>query len=430
VRYVIVGGGAAGMSAVSAIRALDREGRIELVQDEDPLAYSRPTLFDVVAGRREIDSLRTAGSDWPERLGVTVWKGWRAAELRPAERVLVTVPAGAERRGTWSRLHLEYDRLLIATGARARRVQLRAVERRRDDRVRVLRTLGHALAIREELYRVRTAVILGGGPLACKMAETLAVMGKRVTMLVESGQLLSRMLHPEGARLVQGLLEELGVTVRLGCGEVHVEQREAGRTTVRVQGETMEADFVFAAKGVIPATGWLEGSGVVLAPGGGVEVDHEQRTSCEGVFAAGDVASTPDAVRGMRVNHGNWVNAVLQGRVAAQAMVTGRSSSPGFTNWNVMVVCGYPVASMGLVRAEPSDEVVEIGGRKRYKRLVLRDGRLVGVQLVGETVGAGVLRYRLALGCRVRPPDWSLLLQPALTGCGKGRPRYVPRTRR
>jgi len=417
---------------VLAIRALDQEGHIELVQDADPLAYSRPSLFDVVAGKREIDSLRTAGSDWPDRLRVTARKGWTAIELRPAERVLVAVLSGAERsRGdTRSRLHLEYDRLLIATGARARRVRPGAMEKHADDSVRVLRTLDDALVIREELRRTRTAVVLGGGPLACKMAETLAKMSKQVTMLVESGQLLSRMLHPEGARLVQGLLEELGVTVRLRCGEVRTELREASRTTLRVQGDTVLADFVFAAKGISPATSWLEGSDVALAPSGAVEVDHQQRTSCEGVFAAGDVASAPDVVRRSRVTHANWVNAVLQGRVAAQAMVTGRSSTPGFTNWNMMVICGCPVASMGLVKAGLSDEVVEIGGPKRYKRLILRDGRLVGAQLVGDAVGAGVLRYSLALGHHIRLPDRSLFLQPALTGYGGGRLRHDRRTSR
>lgn len=407
VKHLIVGGGIAGVAAALKIRALDPDAGVDLVQDEDDFAYSRPSLFGVVAGKLTAAAIRRLPADWSERNRITLHHGRTAVRLDPGKRlVYVSQPAPSSPCASSSTpngptpadppLALSYDRLLIATGAAGRRRSEEGDGTPSQDPIYVLRTLKDAGLIRgaleavlKEERRDRPAVVLGGGPLACKMAETLSEMGLEVTMLVQSPHLLSRMLHDRAAALVEDRLTARGVTVRKNCPPT----LEEGQRT----GIVGRPGFVFAAKGIRPATEWLRGSELDLAPDGAVTVDGGQRTSLEHVYAAGDVSAGPDAVRSQPVTQANWINAVWQGKSAARAMVTGTTVSPGYTNWNVLVIGGCPIAAMGLTEPDAGDEVIERAHGAAYERFILRSGRLIGAQSVGDLEALGWMRSRLAL---------------------------------
>lgn len=406
-RHLIVGAGVAGVTAALHLRFLDPQAQIDVLQNDDEIAYSRPGLFDVVSGHRSPSDLRTFDADWATKVRVKVHKGFTAWHLDPASRTVRAGPGGKaafppdpdpEARGV---LSLSYDRLLIATGAAPLSLRTPANSPGASAvGAYPLRTLADALGIRAALKKAGRAVVLGGGPLSCKLAETLTGMGLTVTALIESDRILSRALYPEASRRVQALLEGMGIEVRTSCPPPRPVTENGDVVGVRIGEEFLPAGFVFGAKGVKPAVNWLRETGIALDANGGIGVDETQRTSIEDVFAAGDVASAPDVVRGHRSVHANWLNAVWQARVAATAMVLGRARGPGYSNWNVINLAGCPVAAMGLVEPSPADDVLEQEGRYVLRRLIVRDSRLVGAQLVGDISGCGALRTLMALGLR------------------------------
>jgi NADPH-dependent 2,4-dienoyl-CoA reductase/sulfur reductase-like enzyme len=298
-RIVIVGASLAGLRAAQAVEASGFEGEIVVVGDESHAPYARPPLSkELLVGAQTISEcalpLRSQAIQW--RLGVAA--------------------AGLDRRRKSLRLadgeSLAYDRLILATGVRARQWPGRGAGLRG---VRTLRTLEDASALAAELSPGRRLVIVGAGFIGCEVAATARRLGVEVTMLtadpypmVSLGSLLGRWclrLH-----------RAHGVDVRCGCevvalrGEGRVRQVELG------DGSLVTADAVLVAIGAVPNTDWLASAGLALDPG---VVCDGTLTSYDDldVLAAGDVASLPDPNRDgrhRRVEH--WSVAAELGRLA------------------------------------------------------------------------------------------------------------------
>lgn len=312
---LVVGASLAGLRAVEAARQEGYGGPIRLVGEEPHLPYDRPPLSK---------EFLEPGSEQPffrERdyltgeLGVELLLGRTAIGL-DSERRLVRVATGDHGKGTAEGVEeLGYDTLIIATGARARRLP------GTDGLAGVLplRTLDDARLIQEAIAARARIVVIGAGFIGAELASTARAQGLNPVVLEAMPTPLVRAVgEPMGARLAS-LHDQHGADLRCGVG-VAALLGEGRVTGVRLDdGTTIDADLVVVGVGTIPNTEWLEGSGVELE--NGVRCDEFLATSVTGVYAAGDVASwwNPALDRQMRLEH--WTSAAEQGAAAARNAV-------------------------------------------------------------------------------------------------------------
>ena len=308
-RVVVVGGSVAALTAIQALRIEGYDGHITMLGDEAVHPYTRvPLSKERLAGTVGDDELSLAApSDTDVRLGVP------ALGLDLNARVVQT--AGGD---------IPYDGLIIATGARARRLAPDLDEL-------VLRQLADCHLLSNRLESARSLLIVGGGFLGMEVASTASALGLDITV-VSIAPPLDRMLGSVVAERVRGHAHANNVRIHVSRGAVDLIGSRHDRTVVGVRmgdGRAINADVVLTAAGDVPNTGWLEHSGVPLKQGA-VMVDERCRVMIQGirnVVAAGDVALTR-YVDGREVRTATWTNAIEQARAAAHALLYGDDATP------------------------------------------------------------------------------------------------------
>ncbi|GAB3243917.1 NAD(P)/FAD-dependent oxidoreductase [Nocardioides dilutus] len=302
-KIVIVGAGLAGASAAEELRSQGHDGEIVLVGAEQHPPYERPPLSKgLLLGEAEPDSALVYPHEWYAEHDVELLTGSAVTELDLDTGHVVL----GERR-------LPYDRLLLATGARPRRLPL--ADGSGAD-VTYLRTLEDALALKGRL--AEHLLIIGAGWIGLEVASAARAAGGTVTVVETAPLPLANVLGPELAPLFADLHREHGVDLRLDTTVAAIEHH-AGRTTVRLSdGDELTPGLVLVGIGAEPDDDLAASAG--LATDHGVLVDAALRASDPHVFAAGDVANHDHPLHGrLRVEH--WDTAIHQGRHAARSML-------------------------------------------------------------------------------------------------------------
>lgn len=381
-KYVIIGCSAAGINAATAIRKHDPTGEILLLTREDAGHYSRPMLSYYVAGTIKDEEVLYRGTDTIDQLGATLLKSREVRQVAP-DAHLVHCADGSS---------YEYDQLLVASGGIAKQPDVPGITL---PGVFHFRTLSDARAIRQWASRTNRCVSMGGGLVSLKAAEALRKIGvDEVYLVVGSNRVMSQALDQDGAGVLQRRLERHGVFSRTGESIKHIHPSDSDGTVCGVSfrsGEEMPCEMILVGKGVRPDLSLLEGSGVETD--WGVLVDNRMHTNVPNIYAAGDVAQAFDTIHGENYVNALWPLAAQQGWVAGANMAKTDALYPGWFGMNSLQVFGLPVITMGLVTAEEDDaglEVLRFLDKKReiYRKLVLRDGQLVGCAAVGNTDAA------------------------------------------
>ncbi|MFJ4044264.1 NAD(P)/FAD-dependent oxidoreductase [Microbacterium sp. NPDC089987] len=295
----IVGGGLAAATAAAELRERGYDDDVVIYSSEDHLPYERPPLSkDVLLGKKDIDSAIVHDEAWYTANRVRLERGVTVTSIDPAAHTLRAEPTG----GGESTEH-GYDRLLLATGATARRFDL-------ADRVAdpiYLRTVEDNRRLRSALRPGAKAVIVGGGWIGLEVASAARQKDAEVTVYERADLPLVAVLGPEVARLFADLHRAHGVDLRLG--------------TAVDEAALAAADVVVVGIGAIPSTQLAEQAG--LAVDRGVLVDEQLRTSDPDIFAVGDVANHQHPVLGRRVRVEHWDTAIEQAKVAAHNLIGG-----------------------------------------------------------------------------------------------------------
>lgn len=301
----VIGNGVAGVSAVQALRSEGYDGRLFLIGDEAGLPYDRTTLSKaVLAGEKSAPPLLCA-VDRYAALDVEVVVGRAVAQLDRARRHLLFADGAG----------LLVDRVLIATGAKARVPQLPGGALRG---VGTLRTTANVLTLRESWQSGQRLVVVGGGLIGCEIAGTARKLGLEVTILEAADELLTRVLGRRVGAWCRQRLEALGVTVRLGTAVAEFVGSDRLTAAIGDDGTRFEADSALVCVGAEPATALAESAGLQCRRG--ILVDASGCTASEGVFAAGDAASWPLRSGGVRSLE-TYLNSQNQGAAVALAML-------------------------------------------------------------------------------------------------------------
>ena len=303
---VIVGNGVCGIEAALALRRREPKATIAIVSDEHDHFFSRPALMYVFAGQMTLRDTEPYDRGLFARMGFERVRG-RVAAVDPAARRLAMENGAA----------IGYERLLLAAGSKARPAPWPGAD---GPGVHAFVTLRDLERLDAEARPGQRAVVVGGGLIGVEVAEILAHRGLHVTFVIRESWYFPMALEPREAALVAEHLRVHGIDVRLGVGVAEIRRGADGAVrAVRSGDEDIACDLVVAAIGVVPNTGFLEGSGIARAPSGAIEVDEGLRASVPGVWAAGDCANVT-WIDGTRRPEQLWYTARDQGRVAAASM--------------------------------------------------------------------------------------------------------------
>lgn len=358
----VVGASLAGWSAASELRSKGFDGRIVLIGDEPHAPYDRPPLSKSFL----------AGDLQATDLALTTAEALESVELMLG-RTAVCLDAGARTLHLDDGSSLIADAVVIATGARARRLpglHLRGVH--------TLRTLEDATAIREDLATAERVVVVGGGFIGAEVAATARAAGRTVDVVEALPLPMAESLGEEMAQVLVGLHADHGTTLHTGAA-VHEVREHGGRVTgvALADGRAMPADLVVVGIGVAPNIEWLDGSGVAVDDG--VLVDAFGAASLPGVYAAGDVARFPSARAGGHVRVEHWTHARDQGAAVARTILGERVPyDPVQYVWSEQY--GVMVQFAGVAAPDAKVEVVEGSvDERRFVATYTREGRVVAV---------------------------------------------------
>ncbi|MER5781327.1 FAD-dependent oxidoreductase [Streptomyces mobaraensis] len=406
--FVIVGGGLAGAKAAETLRAEGFTGRVILIGDERDHPYERPPLSKgYLIGKDERDSVFVHEPAWYARADVELHLGLPAVHLDRAARTV--------RLGDGTCVH--YDRLLLATGAEPRRLDIPGTGLAG---VHHLRRLAHAERLRAVLASLGRdnghLVIAGAGWIGLEVAAAARGYGAEVTVVEPEPTPLHQVLGPELGQVFTDLHAEHGVRFHFGARLAEITGQDGMVLAVRTDdGEEHPAHSVLAAIGAAPRTALAETAGLALvdrADGGGIAVDASLRTSDPEIFAAGDVAAIgrPDGTGRLRVEH--WANALHSGPAAARAMLGEEvvyDRVPYFFSDQYDVGMEYS----GYAPPGSYDQVVCRGdvGKREFIAFWLREGRvLAGMNVNVWDVTESVQRL-IRAGAR---PDPEALADPGV----------------
>jgi 3-phenylpropionate/trans-cinnamate dioxygenase ferredoxin reductase subunit len=358
---VIIGGGMAGGNAAATLRDEGFSGPVVLLSREPNVPFGRPPLSKTYL-RSEEDLagwyVRPAG--WYAEHDVELRNGVVVAAVDPAAHT-VTLDSGAE---------IRYDKVLIATGGRNRRIEADGADL---PGIHYLRTVAQCDAIKQEAVRGRIAVIVGMGFIGCEVAASLTQLGVRVTAVFPGRDPLERVLGDQVAGVMSAIHRANGVELLAGEQVAAFEGTSRVAAAVTRSGRRIECDFAVAGVGIepdIPAVGVEQQNGIL--------VDERCRASAPDVYAAGDLANHLHPLFGrIRVEHYN--NAEKQGAAAARSML-GSTAPYDYVHSFWSDQYDHKLEYVGHV--EKWDQFVVRGS--------VRDGKLIGIYLVDGIVRAAV----------------------------------------
>ncbi len=306
---LIIGGGLAGATTAATLREEGFTGPVALIGNEDQVPYIRPPLSKgFLAGKDSEESLLPYPQEWYAQNNVELITGLSASAINPAEHS-VTLSDGSTR---------SYQKLLLATGASPRVIPFPGAGL---EGVQYFRTKADSQRLRKELAGGgRRLVLVGSGWIGMEIAATARELGNDVTLMGLEEIPLSAAIGPEIGAAFAARHREAGVQFRLPASAKEI-RGDGGRVTavVTTTGETLPADLVVIAVGVVPDTALAEAAGLTL--GNGIRVDSALRTSDPDIFAAGDVANALHPVTGEYARSEHWANAIASGKVAGRSML-------------------------------------------------------------------------------------------------------------
>ncbi len=383
---VIVGAGQAGGRAAETLRAEGFAGRLIMVGEEAYPPYERPPLSKkVLLGADEPESTYLHDGDYWREHHIELRLAKRAEAIdREAGRVVLD---GGEA--------LAYDRLLLVTGARARRLELAGAD---PGEVLYLRDIDHALALRARLVPGAAVVVVGGGYIGLEVAAAACRRGCRVVVIEAQEVAMQRVVAPEIGRFLTEVHREAGVDIRTGLGVTGLGGSEGARTVLCSDGSEVAADVVVVGVGAVPNVELAEAAG--LEVDNGIVVDELGRTSDPHIFAAGDVTNHPNPLLGRRVRLESWQNAQNQAIAVARAMLGGEepyAEVPWF--WSDQ----YDLNLQMVGLPEAWDRLVLRGDHasRQFSAFYLQGDKLVGANAINNARDIRPARQLIAEGREV-----------------------------
>lgn len=373
---VIIGNSAAGVAAVESIRQKDRESKITVISDEPYLAYCRCLISNYLSGAISEKDLILRDNNFYEenKVGLLLEKKAEKVDVKKKKVVLE------------DKTQVPYDSLLIATGASAKMPkELKGINKRGVFGFRTIKDAKDMLVIASISH---TSCVLGGGLVGLKAAYGLKKRGQDVKVIVKSGRILSQIADKAAAELLFKVFKENGIDIILNTDVTEIIGNGDLKAIKLDNGKVIGCSLVVVGKGVSPNTKLISETDIKVEQG--IIVDEYLRTNIDGVYAAGDVAQAYDVALEKPEINALWPNAVEQGRCAGRNIVGESCKYEGSLGMNSVEFFGLPLISMGIFDGNYETLLYLDKVKDNYRKLVFRDGRLIGAVCVGAIVNSGL----------------------------------------
>ena len=388
-KYLIIGNGVAGMTAAQEIRHADPAGRVVIVSDEGEPYYYRAALSEWISGQTTDEMLPGRTAEFYERMRVEQITG-RVMRVDPEARQVYL--SDGEMMG--------YEKLLIATGARANVYPVEGLE---EADIAVFRSLADAREIKEKLGCCGRALIVGGGILGLELAGALHKMGiSHIAIVQRTAPLGKPLLDAPAAEWLQHHMQADGIGLFIGDTVEWI----AGQTAHFKSGRTWDLDILVQAIGITPVFPEVPD----LVVGKGIRIDKRCRTNLHDIYAAGDCTETrshgTDRWQTTRI----WLDCALQGKTAGRDMAGRKTVLPDMPFFNASIIYNVLYTYVGEPHGEKGEAHVWRDG-DGYRKVRVVDGRLMGALLLGERQGGLALFKAIGqpvaqFGAKVAHPDF------------------------
>lgn len=369
--YIVIGNGVAGTEAAKNIRKRDPLAEIKIfTQDHYPF-YSRPRIPELLAREVALESFFVYNLEWYHKNKIQLSLNSMVKEIDPGNQK-ISLTDGS---------NFTYNKLLLATGSSGALPPIEGIAT--AEGVFTLRSVEDVMAITRRAMGAKTVTLIGGGLLGIEAGNGLRKLGISVTVVEMFDRLLPRQLDGEGAAILQKQMEGMGLEFILGAKSKSIQEKGHTKLLELTDGRIIESDFILVSAGIVPNIALAKTAGISVNKG--ILVDDRMETNIPGIYAAGDVAEYKGRVYGI------WPAAQRQGVVAGINMAGGDETYAGTVPSTTLKVAGIRLTSMGDVLTE--DKGVEQIKRKDtdtylYKKLFLKEGRLVGAILLGDNKNA------------------------------------------
>ena len=373
-KYCIIGNSAAAIGAVEAIRDNDQDNPITIISKEPYHVYSRPLISYLLAGKITEDKMYYRDMDFYEKNNVEFIN--KTALTIDTENKAVILDDGK----------VEYDKLLISTGGTPFVPPTEGMEK---NGVFTFTTWDDAKKVSEQLYNVKKAVVIGGGMIGIKASEALKARGIDVTIVELADAILSTVFDQTASEIARKHLENLGIKIITGNSVTKILGKNKVSGVVLKDGEKINCNLVIFAIGVRPNIEVVKDTPVKTNRG--IVVDERMETSVSGIFAAGDVAEAYDSLNKENRLLPIWPLAYRQGKIAGCNMSGEKKVYDGGFVMNSIELIDLPTISFGLTNIDDKFEILSRINGEEYKKIVLKDGFVVGAIFIGCIDRAGIL---------------------------------------
>jgi len=366
--YVIIGGGIAGTTAAETIRKNDPSGKIAIVSDEKHPLYSRVLLSKPgwVTGDMPFENVWLKPAEWYTENDIHLFKGIRAEKLN-VDQKRVHLSDGDS---------LQYDKLLLATGAHNRPWDVKGADKKG---IHYLRTVDDAKGIQKLVdSEPKHVVMIGSSCVSFEIMEILIEAGHSVTEVMREKHFFEPNLSPEGVKPLRQSLDEHGVEV-IAEAEVEEVLGEGFVAGVRLtNGRVIDCDAVLAFIGVVLPLDWVKDAGIATKKG--IIANQYLETNVPDVYTAGDTTENWDSALGETVIMGDWMSARLQGELAGKNM-TGAREAYSQVSFHTSHGFGHKIGWTGDVRPKADRTIIHIpieNDETDHCRIIVWHGRIIG----------------------------------------------------
>lgn len=385
-RYVIIGGGAAGVAAAQTLRRLDSAGQITIISGEDRVGYYRPVIPHLISDKFPEDRFNRATGSLAD-LRADIISPVKAQSIDTRQKI-VKLP----------QKDIPYDRLLLATGSQAIVPTIKGLK---SEDLFTLRSYTDGVKLARAAKAGLQTIIIGGGRVGIKAALALCEAGLKVTVVEMLGHILPQQFDATAAVIIAPALEAKDIQLQTGRQVKEVTYHDKKRKVILDNGQELPCDLIVAAVGVRPNLELAQQMGVKVDKG--VIVDSNLQTSISDVFAAGDTVQLVDLATGQSFVSGTWTNAVDMGNCAASNMAGAPQKYAGSMSiYNAVEIGDIPTISVGAIHGQaPLYEVHAHRWGNIYHKFVFQGNRLVGMLLITDIEKAGIYKTLIREGADV-----------------------------
>ena len=381
-KYLIIGNSVSAVAAIEGIRGQDKEGEITVISNEPYYNYSRPLISYFLGEKVLLKDMPFRNKDFYEKNKVKLILNVNADRVDTKKKYVVL----SDKR------KLNFDKLLIASGGAPIVSEIKNSD---SDSVFTFTNLNDAVKLKKYIKtkKVKKAAVLGGGLIGLKVTEALIELGVKVTIIELADRILAASFDKKASSIIQKALEKIGcgLITNNTVSEIIKDKNGKIKKLVLKNKKTLDTDLLVTAIGVIPNKILAEEAG--LKTDKGILVDFYMQTNVKDIYAAGDCASARDLLLSVNRPIAIWPAAARQGKVAGCNMAGVRKKYAGSFAMNSVELCGIPTISGGITCSlKKEDRVLEYYNEEKqiYKKVVLRDNKIIGAIFVGDIERAGL----------------------------------------